>query len=88
MSTNNKNNNTGGDFRLKSNIHRNHRSLAALDTSNPNYKSSPVRRKPPTAIHQTKKITTKDLQEPKIKSIAIKPKILYSSCVNKSSPIL
>ena len=87
MSTNNKNNNTGGDFRLKSNIHRNHRSLAALDTSNPNYKSSPVRRKPPTAIHQTKKIT-KDLQEPKIKSIAIKPKILYSSCVNKLSPIL
>jgi hypothetical protein len=30
-------------FRLKTSTLRNHRSVAALDTSNPNYKSSPVR---------------------------------------------
>ena len=37
MSTNDLN------HRLKTKTHRNHRSLAALDTSNPDYRSSPIR---------------------------------------------
>ena len=37
MSTNDLN------HRLKTKTHRNHRSLAALDTSNPDYRSNPIR---------------------------------------------
>lgn len=35
--------NQSTSFRLKTSTLRNHRSVAALDTSNPNYKSSPIR---------------------------------------------
>jgi hypothetical protein len=35
--------NQSTSFRLKTSTLRNHRSVTALDTSNPNYKSSPIR---------------------------------------------
>ncbi len=72
------------NHRLKSKIHRNQRSVAALDTSNPDYKPSPSRRKLPAAppspavnktfIHSVPKTLTK-------------PRLFYPSSV-KHKPIV
>jgi hypothetical protein len=66
-------NNSGENYRFnKKSNHRKHRSLAALDTSNPNYKIiSPTRKKPTPKLN-----TTDRSQKVDVKSY-IKPKTHY-----------
>ena len=68
--------NLNTNHRLKSKIHRNQRSVAALDTSNPDYKPSPARRKLPAASFALNNTFVQSV--PKILS---KPTVYYPSSV-------
>ena len=76
------------NHRLISKIHRNHRSLAALDTSNPDYKkASPVRRKLPVSV-ANKTAIIHSIPNTITTTTVTKPRLFYPSTVIKTTHFL